>query len=133
MDNISEFLYLGFATALFCLGIYLFFQGYNEYNVVLKNVSEKYDDNYLLSQQVRLDEGTYSTIEKSEDYYSKGYIMALLFEPLEYDIQIDGLLINKHFHDKSKIRGYELSKDLYKKQYMYDSKGNISKIKFTGE
>lgn len=123
MDNISEFLYLGFATTLFCLGIYVFFLSFNEYNTVLNNVTDNYENEYLVSSKVM-------EIEE-EIYYSKGYIIALLFDPLDYDIQIDNYLIDKSFHNKSKIKDYRFDSNFYKKQYIYNSEGNISKVLFT--
>lgn len=119
MDNVSEFLYLAFATSLFCLGIYVFFQGYNELNIIVDKMSISYNEKSVIGLQ-------------EEKYYSKGYVMTLLFEPLDYDIIVDKYLISKDYHDKSKISGYKLSKEYYKKEYIYDSEGNISKIKFTG-
>lgn len=123
MDNISEFLYLGFATTLFCLGIYVFFLGIGQYNSVLDKAINNYEDEYIVSMK---------SLEHREDiYYTRGYITALLFDPLDYDIQIDNYLINKSFHDKSRINDYRLNSDFYKKQYIYNSEGKISKVVFT--
>ncbi len=123
MDNISEFLYLGFATTLFCLGIYVFFLGLNEYNSVLDKGINNYEDENIVSLE--------AMEVKEEVYYSRGYITALLLEPLDFDIQVDNHLIDKNFHDRSKIKEYGLSSDFYKKQYIYNSEGTISKVLFT--
>ncbi len=128
MDNVSEFLYLAFATSLFCLGIYVFFQGYNELNIIVDKISISYNEKSVIYLQ---EEESVIGLQE-EKYYSKGYVMTLLFEPLDYDIIVDKYLISKDYHDKSKISGYKLSKEYYKKEYIYDSEGNISKIKFTG-
>ena len=125
MENISEFLYLAFATALFCIGIYIFFLSFNEYMTVLENTREDFEDEYLVSETPLIDE--------EEEYYTRGYIMALLFEPLDYDIQIDNYQLCKHFHNKGRIKDYNLTKDFYEKQYIYDLEGNISKVKFIGK
>ncbi len=99
----------------------MFFQGYREYNIILETVANNSNEDLGPVHE------TYSKV------YSKGYIISLLFEPLDYDVQVDNYLINKNTHDKSRISHYELSKEYYRKEYIYDSKGNISKIKFIVE
>ncbi|NLJ90646.1 MAG: hypothetical protein GX323_07070 [Clostridiales bacterium] len=124
MENIGEFLILSFSTLLFCLGIYVFFHGYSEYNMLFKNVTTNYQEGPVLV----IEEEAGLTLE--DEYYPKGYLVALLLKPLDYDILLDNSLISKAHHDKSKIRDYGLDKEYYRKEYIYDNKGDISKIRF---
>src|SRR5690554_250406 len=124
MDNISDFLTISFSTFLFCIGIYIFIFSFNEYNRLFEKVVEGYQDEYLVSQ----------VANKNNDktYYSKNQIIALLLEPLDYDIQVDFYLIKKSSHYKSKIKDYIISNGLYDKQYIYNSQGEVIKLQFTG-
>lgn len=122
MNNISEFLSFSFAACIFCLGIYLFMIGINEYNAFLDKAIDSYGDEDFVS---------YVPYKREDEvYYTKGQILTLLFEPLDYDIQIDSYLIKKQDHDKSKIKNYIFLNDYYIKHYIYDFDGNISRIEY---
>lgn len=122
MDNISDFLIISFSTALFCIGIHVFMLSYNEYDKAYEKAVEGYQNEYVVTQVAS------KTSDKVS--YSKNQIVALLLEPLDYDIQVDSYVIKKDFHNKSKIKEYTISHGLYDKQYIYNSQGDIIKVQF---
>lgn len=124
MDSISRFLYLGFSTLIFCIGFYVFVISFNEYSNLLAVAIDNYqDEDIVLEVGVR---------DNDIESYSKGYLITLLLEPLDYNIQIDEYLIEKNFHSKNKINEEVFLYDYYVKEYVYDLDGNITRIKFTG-
>ena len=125
MDHIGNFLYQSFGILLFSMGVTLLLMNDKEFYRIYDKAILEYQNSPIVSQGM---------MEEGEEvrYYSKGYIIALLLEPLEYDIQINQYIINKHFHDTSKIHNYIIVDDWFKKTYQYDNEGNIERIIFVG-
>lgn len=125
MENTSKFLYLSFATVLFCLGISILILNIKDYKKLLSNVIDNYNNNNLVSE-VPYTEGSYSIYKKSQ-------IIGLLSEPLNYDVQIDKTNIKKYRNNSYNdiCDANILSHEVYRKQYLYDYEGNIRKIVFT--
>ncbi len=121
MSHGTELLHQAFAVFLFCNAITLLFLGYQRYATVLNTV-KKIESEEIMYEQYKDSDGNVVT---------RGEIISLFFNQLEYDIQIDELLISKIENVKESISSYSIPYEKYKKSYVYDSKGNITRIIFT--
>ena len=66
--------------------------------------------------------------DKTNNIVTKGELIAFLCDKLEYDIEIDGLLVSRYVHNKDSILSYQITGDEYIKGYIYDANGNITRI-----
>lgn len=106
---------------LFIVGmIYLLFST-NTYHQGVSHLREEIKENEVLYQQYVSDEKLVSYPE----------LVSTLFQTLEYDLEIDGVMIRKQDHDAEKILSYGIIHADYQKTYAYDSKGNVIKVIFT--
>lgn len=120
MDNINKLLYQAFAILIFCLSINILFTLYKNYGDFL-NVSSK-----ILSEDIAFEQT--NTLEKI--IYTKGEIILMLLNKLDYDVQIDLILISKSENIKENITDFNILDKNYTKSYAYDNKGNITRIIF---
>lgn len=121
MGNYTKLMYMTFAAIVFCIGIYLMFTMTDTYNDTVNQTREKIKNKELYQQ-----ENT-----KDREIITSGELIASLFYPLEYDIMIDGLLIEKTYYNLDDISGYNIKSCNYKKEYKYDDEGNIVMIIYT--
>lgn len=124
MSNITEFLYQGFATFLFCIAIFLLVKNYH-FSISLLEEGQAHMNSERIITQI-------PDREESIEHYSKGYIQALLLEVLDYDILVDHYFISKQNHYKGKIKDYPMEYEWYEKSYTYDDSGEIKTIIFQG-
>lgn len=121
MENVMKFIKLGCAGLFFCVGVFFFLHGINTYNKSVTNVREKIKDDEIIYQQKYSDEKTVT--------YSE--LIATLFQELEYDIEIDGLLISKYEHQAEYITKYNIKVTNYIKSYFYDSREKLTRVIYT--
>ncbi len=70
----------------------------------------------------------YHVADKGSITYAE--LIASLLQPLDYDIIVNGIMINKIWHYPEKISEYAIPKREYNKNYQYDDKGNIIFISY---
>jgi hypothetical protein len=121
MNHSTELLHQAFAACIFCIAISLLLFGYRNYTRLL------IISNAILNEDVMYEQ--YNDIDKEE--FTRGEIVTLLFNQLEYDIEIDGFLISKVENTRENISSYPILDASFLKSYAYDSKGNITRIIFT--
>lgn len=66
--------------------------------------------------------------DKTNNLVTSGELIAFLCDKLEYDIEIDGLLVSHYVHNKDSILAYQITGNEYIKSYVYDNSGNITRI-----
>jgi len=120
MDHVTELLHQTFATFLFCIAATILLIGCRCYEIVLNS------SNQILNEEIMYEQ--YNDID--ENIFTKGEIVTLLFNELEYDIEIDGFLISKIENVKENILSYSIPDADYLKTYVYDNNGNITRIMF---
>lgn len=123
MENAANLIHQAFAIFLFCIAVTILFFTYHSYISTLTTAKQINTDKIMHEQ--------YSDIK--EPTVTKGMIITMLLKyPLEYDMEIDGLLISKSENTRENISTYRFDHEKYKKSYAYDSKGNITRIIFKG-
>lgn len=60
-----------------------------------------------------------------------GELIAVLLNPLEYDIQIDDFIIRKSEHNNSQISSYPINSESYIKTYLINEKDNVKCIVYS--
>jgi hypothetical protein len=122
MGNAMKIVQISIYIVLFCAGIYVLISEEKTYVQTLEIIRENIKDNELYQQYTNTDR---ETIGYSE-------IISSLLNPLEYDVMVDSIFINKDTHGKDKIEGYGINRKSYKKSYEYDDYGNITTVIYTG-
>lgn len=118
MEITTKFIKLASAGIIFCIGVFYFIYGINTYNKALTTVRESIKDDKIIYQQY------YS----NEEIVTYSELIAVLFQELEYDIEIDGLLISKYEHQAENIINYEIEVTSYSKRYVYSASEKITRI-----
>lgn len=118
MENPTKFIKLACAGIIFCIAVFYFIYGINTYNKSVTTVREKIKEDEIIYQQY------YSN--KKDITYSE--LIAVLFQELEYDIEIDGLLISKNEHQAENIINYEIDVTDYSKSYVYNAGEKITRV-----
>lgn len=118
MEDIIKFIKLACSGIIFCISVFCFIYGISTYNKSVTTVREKIKDDEVIYQQHYSDERTVA--------YSE--LIATLFQELEYDIEIDGLLISKYEHQAENIINYEIEVTNYNKRYVYSASEKITRI-----
>ncbi|MHB8131369.1 MAG: hypothetical protein ACYDEX_20500 [Mobilitalea sp.] len=123
MGNIDKFIRSAFALMVFCGAVLLLSIEARTYTKMLGIVRESIKQDAVYQQ--------YNILDREIITYSE--LVASLFQSLEYDIMIDGVIIRKSEHDTDSISGYGIRLVNYKKTYHYDGNGVIIMIVYTGE
>lgn len=118
MENTIKFIKIACAGIIFCIALFCFIYGISMYNKSVATVREKIKDDKILYQQYYSDEAIIT--------YSK--LIAVLFQELEHDIEIDGFLISKYEHQAENILDYKIEVTSYRKRYVYSASEKISRI-----
>lgn len=122
MEQIPETIDQGFSIFLFCMSIIILFHCYSNYNNLLITVKDYQSQDVIYEQYD----------ENKSEAVSKGEVIATLLGQIEYDIEIDGVLISKIDNTKDNISTYGISHEKYLRNYVYDNSNNITRIVFTG-
>ena len=117
MENWKELVYQSVSATIFCIAVTLLLHQYVSYTKLLEQL--KCRNQPLLYQQ-----------NKSEvnPFVSYAELIATLVQPLEYDMEIDQVLISKYEHTPDQIQSYEIKKTNYVKSYAYDGNGEVTRI-----
>lgn len=128
MEHGKELLIQAVSTILFCVAVTLLFHQARTYSELLNEVKETYGQEQVLYesnyQEFYGQEGTSSEAENC----SYEELVASLFGVLEYDLEIDSLLISKYEHTIDKIEEYHLQSGSYSKSYCFDQNGVVTRI-----
>lgn len=117
-------LLLGGVTAIaLCIGLYLLIYESRVVTDMFNVVRDQIKEEELYQQ--------YYAEDIEEISYAE--LVAILLNNLEYDINVNGVLIKKEEHDIDKINVYGLNLTDYLKQYQYDESGNITLISYTSK
>lgn len=120
MSHSMELLHQAFAVILFCFAVSILLFGYRNYM-----------DAFNISKDILKEDIAYEQVyEITKSTVAKGEIIAMLFTPLDYDVEIDGCLISKGEPGKDKPDTYPVKRSAYVKSYEYNSNGSIKKIVF---
>lgn len=115
MELTNKFLYQVFSIFIFCIGLSLLIYSVSRYretlNLARKNISEQ-----VIYQQYSFED--FQIVSRSQ-------IIASLLYPQDYDVQIEDLYISREDLNYEKVRSFEINETYYKKDYQYDSNGNI--------
>lgn len=118
MEQTTKILYIAFHSILFSLGLLFLITITKSYHSLVKATKATISEEVLYQQYHVMDKRTISQAE----------IIATLFQPLEYDIKIDDLLIRKSNHTIDHISSYNIKETIYNQTYQYDQAGNIIMI-----
>ena len=121
MSNGTKTLYQVFAAIMFCIAVSLLLFGYRSFMTVVASSSKVVEEQVIFEQKHEL----------VEPFVKKGDLIAMLFTPLEYDIEIDGFYISKHEKVKDNLSSYPIADANYSKSYVYNEDGNIIRILYT--
>jgi hypothetical protein len=119
MERANKLLYIAFGSIMFCAGIFILISSANNYKETLEIVRQNYKDDIILYQQFN---------PVMEDIVTYPELIAMLYSRLEYDIEINGVLISKDIHSRELIQNYGIRDTDYIKSYEYNEKGEITKI-----
>lgn len=123
MEHGVKLIHQAFTIFLFCIAVSVLFIIYHSYISALDSAKQINKDKIIVTQ--------FSDIK--ETTVTKGMIITILLNnPLEYDMEIDGLLISKSENTRENITTYHLNYEKYNKSYAYDSKGKITRIILKG-
>ena len=117
MENWKELVYQSVSTVIFCIAVVLLLHQYASYTKLLEQL--KYRNQSLLYQQYK---------NEADPLISYAELIATLVQPLEYDMEIDEVLISKYEHTPDQIQSYGIKKTNYVKSYAYDGNGEVTRI-----
>ena len=118
MDHITQLLRQAMALIVFCIAVSILFLEYHNYCYLLKVVGNNINEKIVFEQQY----------DKTNNLVTSGELIALLCDKLEYDIEIDELLVSHYVHNKDSILTYQITDNEYIKSYVYDDNGDITRI-----
>lgn len=121
MGKVFKYIELIFDIVLFTAAIWVSITLSKSYLSML-NGSKNGLNNNILSEQSRI---------VDEDIVSSSELIATLFYELDYDVQIDDLLISKYDHIEEFIGIYNINNKLYKRSYSYDINGSVTRVIYT--
>lgn len=122
-------LMLGLAGALiFCVGISIFMMFVNRVDDLADNVRDTSSYDTSLVKETR------NEVAHEHTYTYQDVMSELFTDRLQYDIEIDGILIEK---DTYNLALYEelpkfVEHSSYTKSIVHDGEGNVKKVKYTG-
>lgn len=122
MENITKLIQMAFAAIVFCISIACVFFETKTYNTALATVRELYKDDDVVYMQYNPDVSV--TVSYSE-------LIAILMQPLEYDLLVDSYRIYKITHTADQISLYGIQRSEYIKSYHYNANGEIDLIIYT--
>lgn len=118
MEHAYKIIYIALYSILFSLGLIFLITITNSYHTIMTYTKDAIKEDVLYQQ----------SSSSKKQVISRAEIIASLFQPLEYDIKIDDILIEKSKHSKDQISNYEINGASYNQSYQYDQTGNIVMI-----
>lgn len=118
MDIVYQYIERIVGTIVFILACYVLVGFTKNYFTLLR-------ESRIQLQQPAINEQLY---EIEEDIVSSSELKATLFYELEFDVQIDDILISRQEHTVQMIESYQIRSIRYKRSYAYDIWGNITRV-----
>lgn len=129
MENGKALLIQAIETIIFCIAVTLLLIQAKQYTNILQTLNHTEQKNSLMYEEQKIyTDNQHEMLVESISY--KGLI-ASLCDTLEYDLEIDGLLISKYEHIPEHIEEYNIKEKRYRKSYAYDTCGNVTRIIYT--
>lgn len=123
MENITKMISLAFNVFMFCLAVWVLHSENTAYLHALKAASKIQKEDVIYEQHNDKDR---------ENIVKKAEVMSVLFDSLEYDVEIDGTLISKSENVKMFLTTMKFNHKEYQKSYAYDSSGNMTRVVYQG-
>lgn len=117
MENWKELIYQSISTVIFCVAVTLLLHQYASYTKLIRQLNCM--DELLFYQQYKNEE---------DALISYAQLIATIVQPLEYDIEIDQVLISKYEHTRDQIESYGIKNEMYEKNYAYNENGEVTRI-----
>lgn len=122
MEQIEEFLYLGFAILIFCFALWIYLIQYREIERII--FIEKDSSDAVFYQSAKQ--------EAPSNFIRQEELLGYFFVKLSCDIEVNGIL-----YQKGETYLKQLEEDLFRdsyywKQILYEEDGEIKRLIFTG-
>ena len=119
MSHATKIFFMAFSVIAFCFACFLLLRSSSIYIETLNSVKRiSYQDYEVYGQ--------YNVIDR--EIIPKAELIATLSHNLEYNIIVDGQVINKESYDPGNIGAYSINANTYKKSYQLDVGGNITAL-----
>lgn len=118
MDHAKELMIQAVSAIIFCIAVALLFRQVKNYTQLLSEVKNHYQNT----------EALYQSEYFGSEVTTYAQLIASLSHPLEYDLEINGVLISKYEHTTDQISEYHIANTNYRKSYFYDFNGNVTRI-----
>lgn len=123
MQHLLEMVYQGVAVILFCVAFTLFIMQIDKLELVLRKEKGGYEKDVVYQQP---------DVALQDNFVTRGELQAYFLMPLEYDIEINGVIYRKEEERSYQMNQDTLKNDWYIKDYLYEIDGQIKRIVFTG-
>lgn len=119
MENAKELIIQSISVILFVFAVTMLLGQVEEYRHTLQIVKKNYQ---------QTNEALQTGADNAPVNISYEEVLSSLFCRLEYDVEINDLLISKYDHTIDLIDDYHIEHTDYIKSYFYDSNGDITRI-----
>lgn len=124
MEAIQEFLFRIFAIIIFCTAIGLLLSNLTIVDKMVGVTKDAVVDNDNMY-------ATSDNVVEDIDIMTADEVISYLISGIEYDVSIDGVVLNGVNFDRYNFNYAFISNDYYSRSYEYDGDNNIQKVKFT--
>lgn len=118
MSNVTKYMTTIFFILLFLIGITSSVYQLKNYNLLYNKQKESMLADTLFQAPYKVE----------QDIISSSELIASLFYELEYDIQVNDILISKLENGDDYVAIFSSKKVRYERTYVYDASGNIVRI-----
>lgn len=122
MSHAMKIFFMAFSAIAFCLASFLLLRGSSIYVDTLNSVKRASYQEPEVYQQYHIND---------RESISQAELLATLSHNLEYNIIVDGQVINKTSYDPGNIGAYQLKGKKYKKSYQLDLEGTITALVYS--
>jgi len=125
MENVFKLVRMAFNVIIFFIALTLLYMMFRQYDSLVRESAESISGDNLMYESVPLE---------TNHYITKGDLISLLMDGLEYDVEIVDasgtyLIISKDYNPSS-IDLYPITSEKFEKSYSYHLNGGITKIIF---
>lgn len=122
MQNVRKLLEISAYVVMFCTAVLLLLYSERALSRLIISTKDKISNNHILYEKYR----TYEEINENKTTYAE--IIAMLFGDLDYDVQINDLVISKSNYNYKSFDFSVIVQTDYIKSYQYDTSGDIVKV-----
>lgn len=126
MEQITEYLEEIFGIFVFCMAVSFVLLGATQVDNFVQRAKDTMNNVSTISI-TKIEEDINSEVELV--HYSD--IIAMLSGDIEYDMEVNGMYIQKENHNPNTFSFLTIPKRVYKKIYCYDGNGSILKIVYS--